>query len=125
MGSAKRAKWETACSGSSLDNSLPQSPRLFLPALLTDPDIAFLAVCQNDNTIAGAIANRTDNEVGLSNLFAPPEDSMSFWASCEAIAEERFPGLPLMGYVGNPRLALAEAVGLEKLENLKVWVFQQ
>ena len=91
--SSELAKWETAWSGSPLDDLLTQSLRLFLPALLTDPDIALLAVCQQDSTAAGAIANRTDNIVGLSSHFAPPEDSISFWASRGAIAEERLPGL--------------------------------
>ncbi|MEZ4617397.1 MAG: hypothetical protein R2867_18065 [Caldilineaceae bacterium] len=55
------------------------------------------------------------------NLFAPPEDRVAFWAGCVATAQERFPGLPLVGYESGADLALAQAVGFEKLQTLRVW----
>ncbi len=122
---SKLAKWETAWNGNPADNSSTQQPRLFLPSLLTDPNIAFITAYQGSEIIAGAIANRTDNVVGLSNVFAPPENSVSFWASCVATAKDSFPGLPLVGYEGGSELALAEAVGFEKLQTLRVWAHQQ
>jgi hypothetical protein len=67
------------------------------------------------------IANRTDTVVGLSNLFAPSEDSVAFWAGCVATAQATFPGLPLVGYESGVDLACAEAVGFEKLQSLRVW----
>jgi hypothetical protein len=119
------AKWETAWSSSSVDNSSTQQPRLFLSSLLADPDIAFVAAYKSDEIIAGAIANRTDNVIGLSNVFAPPEDRVSFWVGCIATAQDSFSRLPLVGYEGGPELALAEAVGFERLQTLRVWIYQK
>jgi len=118
---SKLAQWESAWNGNSADPSSPQQPRLFLPALLTDPNIAFIAAYQGSEMIAGAIANCTDTVVGLSNIFAPPEDSLSCWAGCVATAQASFPGYPLVGYESGPELALAETVGFEKLQTLRVW----
>ena len=122
---SKLVKWETAWNDTPANSSSLQQPRLFLPSLLADPNIAFIAAYQGSEIIAGAIANRTDNVVGLSNIFAPPEDSASFWAGCVTTAKISFPGLPLVGYESGPELALAEAVGFEKLQMLRVWAHQQ
>ncbi len=121
----KLAKWENAWNGTPTGNSTIQQPPLFLPSLVADPNIAFIAAYQGSEIIAGAIANCTDTVVGLSNVFAPLEDSASFWVGCVATAMDSFPGLPLVGYESGPELALAEAVGFEKLQPLRVWVHQQ
>ena len=123
---AQLTQWESAWSGNptdsnTTDNSSTQQPRLFLPALLADPNVAFIAAYQGSAIIAGAIANRTATVVGLSNLFAPAADSVSFWAGCVVTAQDSFPGLPLVGYESGADLALAEAVGFEKLQSLRVW----
>lgn len=118
------ALWETAWNGTPAGDSSTQLPRLFLPSLLADPEIAFIAAYQGSKIIAGAIANRTGMVVGLSNVFTLPEDRLPLWAGCVATAMDSFPGLPLVGYESGPELALAEAVGFEQLQNLRVWVHQ-
>ena len=118
---AQLTQWESAWSGNPIGHSSTPQARLFLPALLADPDIAFIAAYQGREMIAGAIANRTDTVVGLSNLFAPAADSVAFWAGCVATAHATFPGLPLVGYESGADLARAEAVGFEKLQSLRVW----
>lgn len=123
---AQLTQWESAWSGTpahsnTTGNSSTPEPPLFLPALLADPNIAFIAAYQGNEIIAGAIANRSDAVVGLSNLFAPAEDSVSFWAGCVATAQASCPGLPLVGYESGADLVLAEAVGFEKLQSLRVW----
>lgn len=123
---AQLTEWETAWSGNPADSnstghSATPEPRLFLPVLLADPDVAFIAAYQGSAIIAGAIANRTDTVVGLSNLFAPAADSVTCWAGCVATAQATFPGLPLVGYESGADLAHAEAVGFEKLHSLRVW----
>ena len=114
-------KWEAAWNGYSTDNLQTKQPRLFLPSLLVDPNIAFITAYRGSKIIAGAIANRSGNVVGLSNVFTPPEDRLSFWAGCVLTAMDSFPGLPLVGYESGPELTLAEAVGFEKLQTLRVW----
>lgn len=118
---AQLTQWETAWSGNPIGHSATPEPRLFLPALLDDPNVAFIAAYQGNAIIAGAIANRTDTVVGLSNLFAPAEESVACWAGCVATAQATFPGYPLVGYESGADLAHAEAVGFEKLHSLRVW----
>jgi hypothetical protein len=121
---SKLAKWERAWNGKPAKEAAIQ-PRLFLPALLDDPNIAFIAAYRGDTIVAGAIANRSEAVAGLSNVFTLPEDSVSSWVGCVATARVCFPGLPLVDYEGGPELELAETVGFEKLEPLRVWVHQQ
>ena len=119
---AQLATWETAWGGNPTDDVSTPQPRLFLPSLLSDPDNAFIAAFENGEIVAGAIANRSDAVVGLSNIFTPPGDGVPFWAGCVATATEAFPGLPLVGYESGPDLARAEQVGFERLHPLKVWL---
>ena len=118
------AKWETAWNGDLANNSSTPQPHLFLPALLADPEIVFIAAYQGQSLIAGAIANRTNDVVGLSNVFAPPNNPLPFWTGCIAMAQERFPDLPMVSYERGPQLAIAQKIGFETLQSLKVWTWQ-
>ena len=115
------AKWEMAWSGSPANNPSTQQPHLFLPALLANPEIVFIVAYQDQELVAGAIANHTDDVVGLSNVFVPSDDPVAFWAGCVAMAQERFPGVPMVGYERGPELASAQETGFEILQPLKVW----
>ena len=106
------------------NTSATPQPRLFLPALLAVRDSAFLAAYQDEAIVAGAIANRTDEVVGLSNVFVPLAESPWFWAGCIAAIQERFLGLPIVGYQRGPEVAVAQAVGFEKVQDLRVWIRQ-
>jgi len=97
--------------------------RIFLPALLARSEIAFLAALDSGGLItAGVVANRTENAVGLSNLFVRGEEGRSLRAECiEAVADE-LPRLPLVGYEAGPDLAEAHALGFSSLGPLRVWI---
>lgn len=118
------SKWEMAWSGSPANNPCTQHPRLFLPALLANPEIVFIVAYQEQELVAGAIAHHTDDVVGLSNVFVPPADPVAFWAGCVAMAQERFSRLPMVGYEQGPELAIAQEIGFEMLQPLKVWTRQ-
>lgn len=115
------AKWETAWSGSPANNSSTPQPRLFLPALLANPEIIFIVAYQDQELVAGAIGHHTDDVVGLSNVFVPPDDPVAFWAGCVAMAQRCFPGVPMVGYEHGPKLATAQEIGFGILQPLKVW----
>jgi hypothetical protein len=115
------AKWETAWSASPANNLSPQQPRLFLPALLANPELVFIVAYQGQELVAGAIAHHTDDVVGLSNVFVPPEHPVAFWAGCVAMVQERFPDVPMVGYEHGSELAIAQEIGFEMLHPLKVW----
>jgi hypothetical protein len=59
--------------------------------------------------------------VGLSNVFVPPDDPKAFWAGCVAMAQERFPDMPMVGYEHGPELTIAREIGFRILQPLKVW----
>ncbi len=109
--------WEAAWRG-------PDDPplNLFLPALLENPDIAFLAAARDGQIVAGAVANRTGDVVGLSNVFTPPGEKVPFWAGAIAVVHHKFPDLPLVGYESGEELALAQSLGFETLGLLRVWL---
>jgi hypothetical protein len=119
---AELAEWESAWNGKPENESSNLAARLFLPALLDDPNIAFIAACRGDEIVAGAIANRSGEAAGLSNVFTPSKEAESLWAGCVATAMQIYPGLPLVDYESGPELGFAEAVGFERLQPLRVWV---
>ena len=112
------AAWESAF------GTLPEQERLFPPALLADPAVAFLAAYADGQVVAGAIANRSDDVVGLSNLFGPagPAASLAAWAGAIVAARAAFPGQPLVGYEAGADLAAAQAAGFAAIGPLQVWV---
>jgi len=118
------ARWETAWRGEA--SSEPRSPpaRIFPPALLADQTIAVLAAYRDRQIVAGAIVNRTGDVAGLSNVFVRESDPDPdrCWAGCVTAAMDVFPGLPLVGYQAEPRLARMRELGFEILRPLRVWM---
>ena len=84
--------------------------------------IVFIAALIHERIIAGAIANRTDNVVGLSNVFAPEGAAARFWPGRVSAAIDAFARLPLVGYESGSELAIALALGFEAVGPLRVWV---
>ena len=62
--------WEAAWSG----EPHTHEARIFLPALLTDENVVVIVGYHHQRMVAGAIANRAADVVGLSNLFAPARE---------------------------------------------------
>jgi hypothetical protein len=121
-GEFELAQWETAWSNEPANISLTHQPRLFEPALLADQNLAFIAAYQNEMIVAGAIANRTDDVVGVSNIFTPAAGNDLFWAECIATVQDRFPGLPVVGYERGADLNAAQRAGFARLQDLRVWI---
>lgn len=115
------AAWEAAWNGPPTPDA-PALPRLFLPSLLTDVDITFLAAYQGEQIVAGAIGNRTDGVVGVSNLFYPAQAAHTVWAECIAQLTQRHPTLPLVGYERDEDLTIAQSLGFAAIGPLRVWV---
>lgn len=116
------AAWEIAWRGEPSDDPYA---RIFLPVLLEDDSIAILAAYRDQQIVAGAIANRTGQVVGLSNVFVSTQDAQRLRAGCVAAAQECFPGLPFVGYESGADLAAFRALGFEELGPLRVWVREQ
>jgi len=116
------SEWELAWNGPPASEQSAPAARVFPPALLADRDIVFIAALINERIVAGAIANRTDDVVGLSNVFAPDGAAARFWPGCVGAAMDAFAGLPLVGYASGGELAIALSLGFEAVGPLRVWV---
>jgi hypothetical protein len=111
------ADWEAAwCSA-------PGEERLFLPSLLADGAITFLAAYREGQIIAGAIAHQSDGVIGLSNVFGPEGYGPRIWAGSVAASHEAFPGRPLAGYETGHDLAAAQSAGFITIGPLRVWLY--
>lgn len=108
--------WEAAWAEKS-----PAPRRIFLPDLLEQSGGVFLAAYQAQKIVAGVIANRTDDVVGISNVFVPPEQADRFWQGGIHAVEAIFPGLAMVDYERGDDLLRAQALGFEAIGPLMVW----
>ena len=84
----------------------PTSTRVFLPALLGEPRIAFFGVERNGEIAAGCAANRSQGDVvGFSNFFAADHDRDRLRAEAVATVAAFAPGSPIVGYDATPNSA--------------------
>lgn len=107
--------WETAWRGDSGVEGL------FLPALLNHQDVKIIAAWRGDQIVAGAIANRAADCVGISNVFLPVQHAQEFRNDCIASALRAFPGLPLVGYESGSEITEMQVCGFEAVGALSVW----
>ncbi|MCL6269356.1 hypothetical protein M3P05_05275 [Sansalvadorimonas sp. 2012CJ34-2] len=110
------SRWEQAWR-----NSLDQ-PHIFVPDILFNPDIAFIAAFDHGEIIAGTIANASHGVVGLSNMFVPETNPEFWWQNCMAIARHHFPDRPLVCYESGSDLDIAKTSGFSELQPLQVWL---
>lgn len=109
-------RWELAWSDEPTNQRV--QPHIFLPSLLDDESIRFIAAYRGNKIIAGVVANLTGDVVGVSNIFAPND---ALWADCITAVTNVFPDLPLVGYEHGDTLTFAKTLGFEELGRLKVW----
>lgn len=112
-------RWELAWAGKPANDHSME--RIFMPDLLDQSGVVFIAGYQAGEVVAGVIANRTDTVVGLSNVFVPAAAEQRFWRGCVQAAQAIFPGLPLVGYEQGSALADALDLGFEEIGRLRVW----
>jgi len=94
---------------------------LFRPALLDDPATFVLAGQSGDGLVVGAVASRSDQVVGISNVFALDGDRDAAWPVVLDAANELFPTLPVVGYQQGDDLAVAVRHGFDPMGPLRVW----
>ena len=101
-------------------------PRVFMPALLGDPDIVFMAAYRRRRIVGVVVASRSDHGsgqvVGVSNLVLPAKRGDDFRAGAVAAIRTAFPDLPLVSYDSGSDLEAMIALGFEPLGPLRVWV---
>ncbi|MFG3140658.1 hypothetical protein ACGFZA_31190 [Streptomyces sp. NPDC048211] len=96
---------------------------LFRPELLDDPATFVLAGRSADGgVVAGAVASRSADAVGVSNVFALDDDPDTAWPGVLDTVHRRFPGLPVVGYEHGEDLAAAVRHGFRQIAPLRIWV---
>ncbi|CAL9612828.1 hypothetical protein [Streptomyces sp. enrichment culture] len=126
---APRPAWDVAATPDALrawelawDNR-GGNTRLFRPGLLDDPDTFVLAGRSGDGrVVAGAVATRSDQVVGISNVFASDGGPNAAWPVVLDALHRLFPTLPVVGYEHGDGLAAAVRHGFEPVGPLRVWV---
>jgi hypothetical protein len=123
---ADLAAWEAAWRGADTDASPAGVARLFQPALLSDPDIRFLAGMRDGRIVGVAIANRSDDGtgpvVGISNIVLTGGDLHSDGRGVVAAVRDAFPGLPMVGYERGDDLTAMLALGFRSQGSLRIWL---
>ncbi|CAL9546555.1 hypothetical protein SUDANB1_04340 [Streptomyces sp. enrichment culture] len=96
---------------------------LFRPGLLDDPETFVLAGRSADGRVAvGAVAGRSSDVVGVSNVFGPPHVA---WPLVLHAVGRLFPALPVVGYEQGDDLTAALRHGFEAVGPLRVWVHER
>jgi hypothetical protein len=99
------------------------SADLFGPALLEDAATSVLAGRTADGrVVAGAVASRSDQVVGVSNVFALDGEGDAAWPGVLAALHGLFPAVPVVGYEQGEDLEAAARHGFEPMGSLRVWM---
>ncbi|MDX8478831.1 hypothetical protein RFN28_10110 [Mesorhizobium sp. VK24D] len=109
--------WENAWA---FDN--PSDRRVFPPAILDNPDVAFFGRVTTDGFDAGCIVNRSQEAMGLSNVFAKGNDAETVYRDAANAAFTQANGLPLVGYEHGDALQVARIAGFEPVGDLRIWL---
>ncbi|WP_329264169.1 hypothetical protein OG223_49990 [Streptomyces sp. NBC_01478] len=99
---------------------------LFQPELLDDPATFVLAGKSADGrVVTGAVASRSDQAVGISNVFALGGGPDAAWPVVLDAVTWLFPTLPVVGYEQGDALAAAVQHGFEPVGPLRIWLHGQ
>ena len=115
-------RWEDAWRGEDKEPSHSTQPRIFMPALLDDRDVVVVGAFRDQKIVAGVIANRSGDVVGISNVFAPADEDYELGVLGLAAVMEAFPGRAIVGYEEGRALDLALRMGFETIGSLRVWI---
>lgn len=96
---------------------------LFRPGLLDDPATFVLAGrAPGGRVVAGAVASRSDEVVGISNVFASDGGPDTAWPVVLGAVQRLFPALAAVGYEHGDGLEAAVRHGFEPIGPLRIWL---
>ena len=116
-------QWELAWRGSPANSDVGGFDRVFPPQLLEDPELTFLVGSQRGTAVASAALNRTDDVIGLSNVFTAVPNTGPLFPGCVRLTRELHPTLPIVGYARGDELRATAQAGFTELHGLTVWQY--
>jgi hypothetical protein len=117
-GEEELEKWEAAWGES------PEPRPFFRRELLTDTRIKIFARADGASLRAGAIANRSRNVIGLTNVFDLDGDLESTWGDAASAAQAVWGSMPVIGYDEDDSLEAAHRAGFKSIGSLAIWINQ-
>lgn len=97
----------------------PAQKRIFPQAFLSLGDVVVIGQKVDGRFVAGCIANRSENCIGLSNVFAKMPSAEQFSMAATAAAAP-FECLPVVGYEAGAGLTYARQCGFETTGKLRI-----
>ena len=125
---ASGAQWSELTSSEALEEweaawaEAPGGSAFFRRELLSDEKIAVLAGYKGGRIVAGGVANRSTEVIGLSNVFDRSGDFESAWAAGAAAATALWGDMPIVGYDSDASLDGAHRADFETIGELVVWL---
>lgn len=108
------AEWEIAWNGG-------EALGIFNMSILNNPLVQFVAIYCREMIVAGAIINRSEHVIGVSNVFCPAEEAHNYWFSLLTAAHAVDEEMPVVGYEGGDVLEFVKQIGFTALGPLTVW----
>ncbi len=102
-------------------NGSPTDKRMFPDAFLARDDVVFLGRKIEGRFVAGCIANRSDDCVGLSNVFAETSSQIVFSQASDAAAAVGG-NVPVVAYESGAKLEYANQADFDTVGQLRVLV---
>ncbi len=102
------------------NNNQPIDRRIFLPNILSEKNVFFLAKYNNDQIVTGGIINISRDVAGLSNVFTHELNNGNPWNEISYFTKEKISTLPLVGYERDQDLVQALEAGFKTIGRLKV-----
>lgn len=103
-------------------NQDPLLRKIFRPELLADDSVAVLGRRDDNRLTAGAVAHRSRDVVGITNLFCSGVEAIDAWADCLSTVHQLWPGRGIVGYEQEEDLAAAIHHGCTPVGPLRVWL---
>lgn len=100
----------------------PTDANVFVPALLSDPNIRIYGRLAGNRFDAGCIANRSTEAVGISNIFSLPGAPQAFGDAVSLAAIAFSPDAPLVGYDSGAALTEMTKLGFRSVGKLRIWL---
>lgn len=108
--------WRTAW-----DNDEKLGKEIFLPAMLDNSEIYFIAGYKDEKIVSGCLINETADVLGISNFFAP-DSKFEYWSEIIKFVYDSIAFSDIVGYEREDFVKKLRTLGFEAIGDLSVWL---